>query len=415
MRISQLFTKTSKTVPSDEVAKNAQLLIKAGFIHKEMAGVYAYMPLGLRVLDKIKTIVREEMNAVGGQELMMTTLQPKDIWELTDRWDDKKVDNWFKTKLNNGTELGVGLTHEEPIVDAIGSFINSYKDLPISVYQIQTKFRNELRAKSGLLRGREFVMKDMYTFSRTQEEHESEYSKIVEAYKKVYTRLGIGDITYQTYADGGIFTTRFSDEFQTLSEVGEDKIYVDEAKKIAINEEIFNDDNLAKLGLDRNNLIEKRGIEVGNTFHLESKYTDALDVYFTDENGNKRSIIMGCYGIGISRLMGVIAEIFSDDKGLAWPENIAPFKVHLISIGGEDTIKKADALYDELIKNNIEVLYDDRDVRAGQKFNDSELIGIPYQVTVSDRLATDEKYELTLRKNSEKSILTHEQLLAKLV
>ena len=414
MRISKLFTKTSKTAPSDEVAKNAQLLIRAGFIHKEMAGVYAYLPLGLRVLEKIKNIVREEMDAVGGQELLMTTLQPKDIWEKTDRWDDKKVDNWFKTKLNSGAELGVGLTHEEPIVDAIGNYVNSYKDLPISVYQIQTKFRNELRAKSGLLRGREFVMKDMYSFSRTQAEHEIEYNKVVEAYKKVYNRLGIGDITYRTYADGGIFTDKFSDEFQTISPVGEDTIYVDEDKGIAINDEIFNDDNLAKLGLNKENLIEKRGIEVGNTFHLESKYTDALDVYFTDENGKRQPIIMGCYGIGISRLMGVIAEIFSDDNGLVWPENIAPYKVYLVRIGSDEAIKKSDEIYEELLSRGIEVLYDDRDVQPGQKFADSELIGIPFRITVSDRLLSEDRYELTTRKNSEKILLTRDELLAKL-
>ena len=414
MRISKLFTKTSKTAPSDEVAKNAQLLIRAGFIHKEMAGVYAYLPLGLKVLENINNIVREEMDAVGGQELMMTTLQPKDIWEKTDRWDDKKVDNWFKTKLNNGTELGVGLTHEEPIVDAISNYVNSYKDLPVSVYQIQTKFRNELRAKSGLLRGREFVMKDMYSFSRSQAEHDDEYNKIVEAYKKVYDRLGIGDITYRTYADGGIFTDKFSDEFQTISPVGEDTIYVDENKGVAINDEILNDDNLAKLGLNRENLVEKRGIEVGNTFHLESKYTDALDVYFTDENGDKKPIIMGCYGIGISRLMGVIAEIFSDEKGLVWPENIAPYKVYLVRIGKEEASNKADELYDELISKGIEVLYDDREIQPGQKFADSELIGIPFRVTVSDRLLSENKYEFTSRKDSEKILLTHDELLAKL-
>lgn len=414
MRVSKLFTKTSKTVPADEVAKNAQLLIRAGFIHKEMAGVYAYLPLGVRVIEKIKNIVREEMNAVGGQEVIMTTLQPRDIWEKTGRWDDEKVDNWFKTKLVNGTELGVGLTHEEPIVDAVSSYVNSYKDLPFSVYQIQSKFRNELRAKSGILRGREFLMKDMYTFSRDQEQHEQEYEKIVEAYHKVYNRLGIGDITYRTYADGGIFTPRFSDEFQTLTAVGEDTIYVDEAKRIAINEEIYTDENLEKLGLNKNDLVEKKGVEVGNTFHLESKYTDALDLYFTDEKGEKQSIIMGCYGIGVSRLMGTIAEILSDDKGLVWPENIAPFKVYLVRIGGADAVAQADALYEELTLGGIEVLYDDRDVNPGQKFADSELIGIPYRVTVSDRLMADEMYELTERKDGEKRLLTREQLLAKL-
>lgn len=414
MRVSKLFTKTSKTAPADEVAKNAQLLIRAGFIHKEMAGVYAYLPLGLRVIEKIKNIIREEMNAVGGQEVMMTTLQPKDIWEKTGRWDDEKVDNWFKTKLVNGTELGVGLTHEEPIVDAVSSYVNSYKDLPFSVYQIQNKFRNELRAKSGILRGREFLMKDMYSFSRNQEQHEKEYENVVEAYHKVYDRLGIGHITYRTYADGGIFTPRFSDEFQTLTDVGEDTIYVDEAKKIAVNEEIFTDENLEKLGLEKDNLVKKKGVEVGNTFHLESKYTDALDLFYTDENGDQQSIIMGCYGIGVSRLMGTIAEIFADEKGLVWPESIAPYKVYLVRIGGEGAIGHADKLYDELTSKGMEVLYDDREVSPGQKFADSELLGIPYRITVSDRLIADNKYELTERKDGQKKLLTHEDLLVKL-
>jgi len=415
MRISQLFTKTSKTFPGDETARNAQLLIQAGFIHKEMAGVYAYLPLGLRVLEKIKQIVREEMNAIGGQEVLMTTLQPKDIWEKTDRWDDKKVDNWFKTKLANGSEVGVGLTHEEPIVDAVSAFVNSYKDLPFFVYQIAPKFRNELRAKSGLLRGREFLMKDMYSFSRTQEEHEAKYESAVEAYHRVYQRLGLGEITYRTYADGGIFTNRLSDEFQTLSEVGEDKIFVDEVKKIGINEEVMTDENLAKLGLNRDELIEKKAVEVGNTFHLESKYTDALELFYTDESGSRQSIIMGCYGIGVSRLVGVIAEHFSDDKGLVWPEAVAPYKVYLVSIG-DNGKAEADTLYDELTDKGVEVLYDDRDERPGTKFADSELMGVPLRVTVSDRLLeSGDRYEFTTRATGETVTLTRSELLAKLM
>jgi prolyl-tRNA synthetase len=414
MRLSKLFTKTSKSVPADEISKNAQLLIRAGFIRKQMAGVYAYLPLGLRVLENIKRIVREEMNAIGGQELMMTTLQSKELWEKTDRWDDKKVDNWFKTKLVNGTELGLGFSHEEPIVDAVSGYVNSYKDLPFSVYQIQTKFRNELRAKSGLFRGREFIMKDMYSFSLDQDMHLREYEKVVEAYFKIYDRLGIGATTYRTYAAGGVFTPRFSDEYQTITEFGEDNIYVDEEKRIAINSEIMTDENLEKLGLDRSKLVAKKGVEVGNTFHLESKYSDALGMYYTDSNGARQSIVMGCYGMGVSRLVGVIAEIFADDKGLVWPESVAPAKVYLVGIGGEDTIKHADDLYDQLTKAGIEVLYDDRDLRPGQKFADCELMGIPYRLTVSDRLMESNSYELVSRKDGQQILLTREQLLDKL-
>jgi prolyl-tRNA synthetase len=402
MRMSQLFTKTSHNVPADETARNARLLIQAGFIHKEMAGVYAYLPLGLRVLENIKCIVREEMNAIGGQEVMMTTLQPRDIWEKTDRWDDQKVDNWFKTKLKNGTELGVGLTHEEPIVDALSSYVTSYKDFPVYVYQIQNKFRNELRAKSGLLRGREFVMKDMYSLARNSDEHQKVYEQVIQAYYRVYDRLGLGEMTYRTYADGGIFTDQFSDEFQTLSEVGEDTIYVDEAKKVAINKEIYNDETLTKLGLDKHALVEKKGVEVGNTFHLESKYTDGLDVYYADEQGNRKSIIMGCYGIGISRLMGVLAEYFADDKGLVWPESIAPFQIYLARLGNkEDVTQVTDKLYNDLTAAGVAVLYDDRDLRPGEKFTDADLIGISYRIVVSEKTVGLGKFEVKARSSDE--------------
>jgi prolyl-tRNA synthetase len=413
MRQSKLFTKTRKEAPADEVSKNAEFLTRAGFIHKEMAGVYTYLPLGLRVIEKIKNIVREEMNKVDGQEVAMTTLQPRDIWEKTDRWSDDKVDNWFKTKLKNGEELGVGLTHEEPVVDVLSQYVSSYRDLPVSIYQIQTKFRNELRAKSGLLRGREFLMKDMYSFARNEEEHNAIYEKVASAYMQVYKRLGLGHLTYRTYADGGIFTKKFSDEFQTLSAIGEDTIYLDEEKNIAVNKEIYTDENLLKLGLDKNKLVEKRAIEVGNIFPLESKYTDALDAYYTDEEGNKKSIIGGCYGIGISRIMGVLTEIFSDDKGIIWPENVAPFKVHLLVLGENESVRKeADFVYEKLTKNNIEVLFDDREgLSAGEKFADSDLIGIPYRVVVSERSMKESGVELKKRTEEKGSVVPLDELL----
>jgi prolyl-tRNA synthetase len=408
MKQSQLFTKTRKEAPADEVAKNAQLLIRAGFIHKEMAGVYAFLPLGLRVIENIKKVIREEMNQVGGQEVAMTALQPRDIWEKTDRWDDEKVDNWFKTKLKNGTELGVGLTHEEPIVDVIKDYVSSYRDLPMSIYQIQTKFRNELRAKSGILRGREFLMKDMYSFARTEEEHLEIYEKVAAAYHRVYARLDIGNITYRTYADGGIFTKKFSDEFQTLSDIGEDTIYLDEEKRIAINKEIYTDETLEKLGLDKSKLVEKKSIEVGNIFPLESKYTDALEVFYNDENGGKQSIISGCYGIGVSRTMGVLVEIFSDEKGIIWPESVAPFAVHLIQIG--NVSDQAEKLYADLISKGIEVLLDDRDVSAGSKFADADLIGIPHRVVISEKSLEKGGLEYKKRNELESKIITESDL-----
>lgn len=413
MRVSNLFTKTSKTAPGDEVAKNAQLLIRAGFIHKEMAGVYAYLPLGKRVLEKIVQIIREEMDAIGGNEISLTALQQKDAWEASGRWSDDVMDVWFKTKLANGSELGLAPTHEEPLTKLMKSFISSYKDLPVYPYQFQIKFRNELRSKSGLMRGREFWMKDLYSFSRTQEEHDAFYEKISEAYDRVYARLGLGEITYKTFASGGSFA-KYSHEFQTLSPVGEDKIYVHEGKRIAINEEVYNDEVLADLGVSRDELVEKTAVEVGNIFTLGTKFSDALDLCYTDEDGTKKQVIMGSYGIGPSRVMGLIAEHFSDDKGLVWPESVAPAKVYLVRIGGEAAVEHADALYQELTSKGIEILYDDRDDRPGAKFADAELMGIPYRLTVSDRLIEAGRYEVTSRATGETILLTHSELLAKL-
>ena len=281
MRLSHLFTKTSKTAPADEVSKNAQLLIRAGFVHKEMAGVYSYLPLGKRVLDKITQIIREEMNAVGGQEISLTALQQSDVWQASGRWDDQVLDVWFKTKLASGSLLGLAPTHEEPLTQLMKSFISSYKDLPVYPYQFQIKFRNELRSKSGLMRGREFWMKDLYSFSKTQAEHDEFYEAMSAAYDKVYSRLGIGDITYKTFASGGSFA-KYSHEFQTLSPVGEDTVYVHEGRKLAINEEVYNDEVLADLGIDRAELVEKKAVEVGNIFTLGTKFSDALNLSFTD-------------------------------------------------------------------------------------------------------------------------------------
>ena len=412
MKISSLVTKTSKTIPGDELASNAQLLIKAGYLHKEMAGVYAYLPLGLMVIEKIKTIVRQEMNAIGGQELLMSTLQPRELWEITDRWDDKKVDNWFKTKLNNGTELGVGLTHEEPVVNALKDYITSYKDLPKKVYQIQQKYRNELRAKSGLLRGREFIMKDMYSFSIDQAQHDIQYEEIVAAYLKIYQRLGLGDLTFRTYASGGIFTNKFSDEFQFISPIGEDTIFIDEKLKVGVNKEVFNDDNLKKMGLHKNNLVEKRAVEVGNTFHLDSKYSDALGMYYHDQTGQKKSVIMGSYGIGISRLMGVITEHFSDERGLVWPDQLAPFLCYLTFVVDNDQqIKKTEKLYQDLTSLRIGVIYDDRFSRPAEKFADCDLLGIPIRIVVNQKTIDDDQYEIKLRTKKDLIYFNYQELL----
>lgn len=412
MRLTQLFTKTSKTAPADEVSRNAQLLIRAGFVHKEMAGVYTYLPLGKRVLDKVTQVVREEMNAVGGNEISLTALQQKETWEASGRWSDEVLDVWFKTKLANGTELGLAPTHEEPLTKLMKNFISSYKDLPVYPYQFQIKFRNELRSKSGLMRGREFWMKDLYSFSRTQAEHDEFYEKISDAYDRVYDRLGLGDITFKTFASGGSFA-KYSHEFQTLSPVGEDIIYVHRGKNIAINEEVYTDEVLADLGVSRDELEEEKAVEVGNIFTLGTKFSDALDLTYTDENGESKKVIMGSYGIGPSRVMGLIAEHFADDKGLVWPESVAPFTLYLVSIGEKGT-ELADTLYNDFTAAGVEVLYDDRDTRPGAKFADAELMGIPYRLVVSDRTIGAGEHEFTARANGATELLTAEAVLAKL-
>ncbi len=398
MRQTQLFTKTRKTAPKDEVAKNAQLLIRAGYIHKEMAGVYAYLPLGIRVLEKIKQIVREEMNAIAGQELIMTALQKKELWERTNRWDDAVVDVWFKSALKAGGEVGFGWSHEEPIGEMMKNFITSYRDLPISVYQFQTKLRNELRAKSGIMRGREFVMKDMYSFAADEASHLAYYESTKPAYMQVFKRLGIGDDTYVTFAAGGAFT-KFSHEFQTVCEAGEDVTYIDRAKGIAINEEVLSDETLENLGVRREDLEKVNTAEVGNIFNFGQQKATDLGLVAKDREGKDFPVWMGSYGIGITRLMGVLVEKFADDKGIVWPKSVAPFQVHLVSITGTnpDIQAEADKLYDLLREHDIEVLYDDRDVRAGEKFADAELIGIPTRLVVSEKTIAEGGVEVSDR------------------
>lgn len=560
MRVSQLFTKTKKEVPADEVSKNAQLLIRAGYIHKEMAGVYTFLPLGLKVLENISQVIREEMDAIGGQEMKLTTLQDAEIWKQTDRWDDKKVDVWFKTKLKNDSELGLAPTHEEPIIRAVKPYINSYKDLPFLAYQIQTKFRNETRAKSGVMRGREFLMKDMYSFARTEAEHEELYEKIKQAYFKAYNRLGIGEQTFLTYASGGMFS-QFSHEFQTICEAGEDEIFYDEVDKQYLNQEIvqalagtknsveepkaleehkldgvigaealakaFNipikkstkslyfttdkgevilavvrsdynvdtaklaslsggsqvrpsssdeikkltgaevgyagvvnapdikiyfDDSLENLcnfetgtnktGYHAINVnfgrdtkqpesfvdikVPQKGdinpknnqpypvyaaAEVGNIFTLKDKFSQPLGLTFVDENDKEQHVLMGCYGIGPSRLVGVITELLGDDKGLVWPQNIAPYVVYLARLSEDDAVvEAADKVCAELEAAGITVLYDDRDARAGEKFKDADLLGMPWRVVVSAKTVEQGKIEVKKRTESESALITTEEL-----
>lgn len=401
MRQSKLFTKTRREAPKDEVSKNAQLLIRAGFVHKEMAGVYDLLPLGLRTFEKVVGIIREEMDKIGGIEMHLSALQDKEAWEKTDRWSDEKVDSWFKTSLKSGAELGLGFTHEEPITTLMRDHISSYKDLPLYPYQFQTKFRNETRAKSGLMRTREFVMKDLYSFSKSEEEHQKFYDKAADAYKAVFERVGLGKKTHKTFASGGSFS-EYSHEFQTECETGEDIIYIDDKKLVAINKEIYGNPGVFEaLGVVKEDLREAKSIEVGNIFTLGLRFSEALGLTYKDEAGTDIPAFMGSYGIGPARLMATVAELMSDSKGLVWPQSVAPFGVHLVSLANDnqDVIAEADELYRELSEAGIEVLYDDRDARAGEKFADSDLIGIPLRIVVSEKTLAAGKFECVERQS----------------
>lgn len=415
MRQTNLFTKTQRDTPADEVSKNAQLLLRGGFIHKEFAGVYSYLPLGLRVLKNIEQIIREEMDAIGGQELLLAGLQSKESWEKSGRWNDEVLDVWFKTKLKNGTELGLATTHEEPLTNLMVGHIRSYKDLPAYPYQFQTKYRNEKRAKSGVMRTREFIMKDLYSFNRNEEDFRVFYEQCAEAYMQIFKRTGIGEVTYRTFASGGSFS-KFSDEFQTITDAGEDTIYIDRKRGIAINEEVYNDEVIEELKLTKNSLEKVRAVEVGNIFPLGTKFSEALGLVYKDEAGVSQPVYMGSYGIGPGRLMGTIAETFSHDKGIYWPESVAPFKAHIILVQPEDAEQRAlaEKAYAQFTEAGIDTLIDDRQVGAGEKFADSELIGIPHRITIGKRALETQKIEYIYQSSETAETITTEEAIQKL-
>ncbi len=400
MRLSKSFVKTLREAPKDELARNGALLSRAGYIHKEMAGVYDYLPLGLRVIENIKKIIREELNALGCEEVLMSSLQNPEPWEKTGRFSDQEVDIWFKTELSSGGALGLAPTHEEPMVNMLKSYISSYKDLPLYVYQFQTKFRNELRAKSGLMRGREFLMKDLYSFHASEEDLDKFYAEVEKAYARIFEKLGLGNDTYETFASGGIFA-KYSHEYQTVLPVGEDTIYYNSDHSVVLNKEVYNDEVLEDLGVKGAEFAETTAAEVGNIFKLKFKYSEPLGLKFSSENNEMKTVYMGCYGIGVSRVMGVIAEKFADDKGLVWPEAVAPFKYYLVGIG-ENGMHEAEKWYKE---HEDLVLFDDRDVRPGEKFADAELLGIPYRVVISDKTLAEESAEVTDRRTGEPRLI----------
>ena len=416
MRQSHLFQKSFKDASSADVSKNAQLLTRAGFVNQLMAGVYSYMPLGLRVLTKIEDIIREEMDAIGGQEVLLPALQPREIWDTTGRWNE--IDVLFKLKGAGDRDLALGPTHEEVVTPLAASVASSYKDFPFALYQLQTKFRNEARAKSGLMRGREFRMKDLYSFHTTQECLDEFYDRAAEAYKAVYRRCGLGDITRMTFASGGSFS-KYSHEFQTITDSGEDIVYLIPGTDLAINKEIIDDVEALKDIIpnyqpgDETKLEQAKAVEVGNIFKLGNKFSNAFDMRFTDKDGSLKNPVMGCYGIGPSRLMGAIAECLSDDAGLIWPEEIAPYQVHLISlVHDEADVARCEEIYKALRAAGIEVLYDDRaDARAGAKLADSDLIGIPHRVVIGKKSLAEGKAEWKKRTEKEATLLDIDSLV----
>lgn len=402
MRLSHLFTKTLRDAPADEIAVNARLLTRGGFVFKNSAGVYSFLPLGWRVMEKINKIVREEMNVVGGQEMFMPALVEKKYLEPTARWN---LDVGFFAGGREDKEPGfvLGWTHEEVLTAIASKYISSYKDLPFAAYQIQTKFRNEARAKSGLLRGKEFMMKDLYSFHADDKDLQRYYGEVKEAYLKIFKRCGLNAV--YTVAAGGIFTAGNTHEFQILSDVGEDTILLCLKCGYAENSEISefkNGNTCSKCG---GNMAEKKAIEVGNIFPLGTKYSGALNLEYADENGVRHPVVMGSYGIGVSRLMATIVEVYNDMQGIIWPESIAPFKVHLIVL--DDRKEESEKIYDELINKGIEVLYDDRsDKSAGEKFADADLIGCPVRVVVSNKTLDKKSAEIKKRTKKETELVS---------
>ena len=423
MRSSQLFTRTSKDANKQETSRNAQLLSRAGYVARLMAGVYQYLPLGLRTLNKIENIIRDEMNAIGGLEILMPSLHPRENWEKTGRWD--KVDVLYtlgsdRTDPGAPHDVALAPTHEESVTPLVGAFVHSYRDLPIATYQLQTKFRNEPRPKAGLMRGREFRMKDMYSFHVDQADLDAFYERATQAYVNVYERCGLGDITLITYASGGMFS-KYSHEFQTISDYGEDIVYRLPGTKIAINKEVLGDQDALREIIpnykqgDESKLEELKAVEVGNIFKLGTRFSDAFNVTYADRDGTVKKPVMGCYGIGPSRLVGTIAECMSDDHGLVWPENVAPFKIGVINLkkGNEKTDKVCEDLYATLNRAGVETFYDDRDESAGVKFADMDLIGLPWQIVVGPRGLEKNTVEVKNRKTGEKHEMSVESAVAK--
>jgi len=416
MRMTTLFTKTLREAPAEAESANAKLLIRGGFVDQHMAGVYSYLPLGLRVLRNIQEIVREEMDGIGGQEILMPALLSAEPWKTTGRWDDPGQEVMFQFKGAGDRDMGLGWTHEEIVTPLVKKYVRSYADLPVAVYQIQDKFRNELRAKSGILRGREFNMKDLYSFHATEAELEAYYETVLDAYRRVFARCGINALP--TEASGGSFS-KVSHEFQMPTDAGEDTIYVNAAGDYAWNKEIAPDLKDGDMAPDGSGPVkEMKAIEVGNIFKLKTKYTAPFEMTYMDESGAQQPVYMGCYGIGPSRVMGSIVETHADERGMVWPKSVAPFPVHLVSLSSKDAdanekiATTAEGIADDLAAQGIEVLWDDRiGVSAGEKFADADLVGIPLRLVVSEKSLAAGGIEWKLRAAGDARIVAQDDVV----
>ncbi len=407
MLLSKLFSKTERNFSKDEEALNAKFLIRGGFIRKMSAGVFTYLPLGLRVLEKINKIIREEMDAIGGEELLMPALVAREYWEKTGRWDVEVV---YKLKTQTGEEFGLGWTHEEVIASIAKHFVQSYKDLPRAVYQIQTKFRHEPRAKNGLLRGREFLMKDLYSFHATAEDLNSYYEKVKKAYSKIFKRVGLYALIAE--ASGGAFTKEYTHEFQVLSPAGEDVIFYCEKCKYAQNKEVAAIKEGEACPKCSGKVLMGSAIEVGNIFRLGTRFADAFGLTYQDESGASQKVVMGSYGIGPGRVLATIVENSSDERGIIWPKSVAPFAAHLISLGKEKkTLAVAKKLYADLSKAGVEIIWDDRQTGAGEKFADADLIGASVRVVVSDKTLAERKVEVKERGKEKTKLIKPSEVL----
>lgn len=410
MKLSQLFTKTRKGQAASEQSVNHDLLVRAGMVDQLMAGAYSYQPLGLRVLRKIEQIVREEMDAIGGQEILMPILHPSSIWKTTGAWDS--VDVLFKVKSRGGNEYALGQSEEEVVAPLVMKHVNSYRDLPLSVYQIHWKYRDELRAKSGIMRGREFYMKDMYSFHANQTDFDKFYATAKVAYLKIFKRLGL--VAKVTEASGGDFSDKISYEFEVLTEAGEDTIYYCDKCDFCVEDEIATIKPGAKCPKCKKGILkEAKASEVGNVFDLGQKYPKDFNLTYADKTGKPQYPIMGCYGIGISRLMGTIVEKYHDDKGLVWPASVAPAQVHLVVLGDDNTVREeADLQYQKLSDLGIDVLYDERDLSAGEKLADADLIGLPLRLVISPKTLAEHSAEVKLRNQDATNLVELDKLSA---